>query len=187
MYKLCIKRVLDLIVSGLLLLILTPIFVIVSVLIKIDSRGNVFFTQKRIGLNGVPFKIFKFRTMVNNAESIGPKFTSKNDSRVTKIGKILRDSSLDELPQLINVFIGDMSLVGPRPDLYNEDLDEFLIFRSTVRPGITGLSQVNGRSNLSIQERMRYDRMYVEKYSFLMDIRILFKTVFVVFSKNGTN
>ena len=117
MYKNIFKRIIDFITAGILLIILAIPFLILAIIIKLDSEGNVFYRQTRIGKNGKPFKIFKFRTMVSNADQIGGYSTSKNDSRITKIGAFLRKTSLDELPQILNILLGDMSLIGPRPDV----------------------------------------------------------------------
>ncbi|MEH7383525.1 sugar transferase [Bacillus sp. JJ1533] len=187
MYKLIFKRVIDIVLSSMFLVITLPVLLCISFLIKLDSRGPIIFKQARLGLNGRCFRIYKFRTMVDNAEKIGPKFTSNNDRRITKIGYLLRKTSLDELPQFINVIKGEMSLVGPRPDIFNEELDEFLVKRSSVKPGITGYAQVNGRSNLSKEERDKYDLEYVNNYCLLMDVKIILKTINIIILRKGTN
>ena len=185
-----IKRLFDIIVSFLGLLILSPLFLLLTILIKCDSKGPVFFIQKRVGRNGKKFGIFKFRTMRINAEELIDSFTPeqlkewkenfklKNDPRITRVGKFLRNTSLDELPQLINIFIGHMSLVGPRP-IVEEELEWYGEKKSvllSVRPGLTGWWATNGRSEVSYPERCDYELYYVYNCSLLLDIKILFKT-----------
>ena len=194
-----IKRLFDIIVSFLGLLILSPLFLLLTILIKCDSKGPVFFIQKRVGRNGKKFGIFKFRTMRINAEELIASFTPeqlkewkenfklKNDPRITRVGKFLRNTSLDELPQLINIFIGNMSLVGPRP-IVEEELEwygEKKIVLLSVRPGLTGWWATNGRSEVSYPERCDYELYYVYNCSLLLDIKILFKTFSAVFSRKG--
>jgi exopolysaccharide biosynthesis polyprenyl glycosylphosphotransferase len=195
---LIIKRILDVIISAALLVLLLPFMIIISIIIKIDSKGPAVFTQKRVGLNGRPFIIYKFRTMVKNAEQLfkldidqsnvgSLVFQEKNDSRVTKIGGFLRKTSLDELPQLFNVLLGNMSLVGPRPEIpevadYYNDRQKL---RLCVKPGITGLAQVSGRGEIELDRTIEYDLEYIKKFDIWMDTRILFRTVFVVFKREG--
>ena len=171
------KRSLDLIVTLLVLLVLSPVFLLIATIIKLTSEGPVFFTQERIGKNGKPFTFIKFRTMVIDAENKGV-LCLKDDPRVTSFGKWLRSFSLDELPQLFNVAKGEMSLIGPRPGL------EYQIKKYTplqkqrleVLPGLTGWAQVNGRNSISWDERIRCDVQYVDELSFLKDARIVLKT-----------
>lgn len=194
-----IKRLFDIIVSFLGLLILSPLFLLLTILIKCDSKGPVFFIQKRVGRNGKKFGIFKFRTMRINAEELIASFTPeqlkewkenfklKNDPRITRVGKFLRNTSLDELPQLINIFIGNMSLVGPRP-IVEEELEWYGEKKSvllSVRPGLTGWWATNGRSEVSYPERCNYELYYVYNCSLFLDIKILFKTFSAVFSRKG--
>ena len=194
-----IKRLFDIIVSFLGLLILSPLFLLLTILIKCDSKGPVFFIQKRVGRNGKKFGIFKFRTMRINAEELIASFTPeqlkewkenfklKNDPRITRAGKFLRNTSLDELPQLINIFIGNMSLVGPRP-IVEEELEWYGEKKNvllSVRPGLTGWWATNGRSEVSYPERCDYELYYVYNCSLLLDIKILFKTFSAVFSRKG--
>jgi exopolysaccharide biosynthesis polyprenyl glycosylphosphotransferase len=185
------KRLLDIFVSSFLLAGFAPIFVIVAILIKLDSDGPVFFAQDRVGLNKRRFRMYKFRTMACDAEkrqseieslneADGPVFKIKNDPRVTRLGKFLRKASIDELPQLLNVLSGDMSLVGPRPlpirDYQGFDQD-WVRRRFSVRPGITCLWQVNGRSSVSFKEWMELDLHYIDHWSFWLDVKLLAKTI----------
>ncbi|MFA4133394.1 MULTISPECIES: sugar transferase [unclassified Brevibacillus] len=182
------KRLFDLIASALGLIILMPLLLIIALLIKFDSKGPVFFRQERVGLRCKSFKIFKFRTMVIDADKQGPYFTAKNDSRITRVGKLLRKTSLDELPQFINVLLGDMSVVGPRPDVF-EQVENYTIEeweeRHLVQPGITGLAQAKIRSNATVEQRKAYDLEYVRSRTFLMDIKIIFWTIKQVLFKGG--
>lgn len=192
MYKKYIKRILDFILSLLATIVLSPLFLVIAIIIKIDSRGPTFFLQERLGKDGKVFKIIKFRTMIPNAEKIGDglKVKTESDNRITRIGKILRKTSLDELPQLINVIKGEMSIVGPRPPVtyhphkYEEYREEQKI-RFKVRPGITGLAQIRVRNSASWDERIKIDIEYVDKISFTMDIKIVLKTVVKVFKKDN--
>src|SRR5699024_5946801 len=180
--KMLFKRVFDLIVSVFLMIPLIFIFLIISILIKLDSKGNILFKQERLGKNGKIFKIYKFRTMVKNAESIGTGiYTSDDDPRITRIGNYLRKTSLDELPQIINIIKGDMSFVGPRPPVpyHPYRIDEYSadkIRRFDVRPGITGMAQAYGRNTLTWDERIVYDVKYADNISFMMDMKIIYKT-----------
>ena len=193
------KRALDLVVAGIALLLVLPTLIVASIAIKLTSPGPVFFLQERIGLNKRRFKIFKFRTMVQNAETLmaqlekhnevsGPVFKIKNDPRITSIGKFLRRSSIDELPQLLNVLKGDMSLVGPRPlpvrdyEGFNEDWQRR---RFSVKPGITCLWQVGGRSGVSFNQWMLLDMQYMDEWSLWLDFKILFKTIPAVLKGSG--
>ena len=173
----------DIVLSIIGLIILSPILLITSVAIKIDSKGPVIFKQDRIGKDGKVFKIYKFRSMVVGAEKKGSGvYSGKNDSRVTKIGKLIRATSIDELPQLLNILKGEMSFIGPRPVLtyhpwkYEEQTKEQLK-RFDVRPGVTGLAQINGRKQVEWNKRIQYDVEYAEKVSFILDFKIFFKTI----------
>ena len=191
------KRVVDVVASGLGLILLSPLFVVVALMVKRDG-GPVFFLQSRVGLNGELFKMVKFRSMRTDAEEVkkrlmeqnegnGVLFKMKDDPRITPVGKFIRKYSIDELPQLWNVFIGDMSLVGPRPPLVEEveQYEDIAYRRLLVKPGITGLWQVSGRSDLSWEESVRLDLYYVENWSLTGDFIILLRTVRAVFAKEG--
>jgi len=185
---LILKRIFDVIGSGIGLIILFPIFIIIGILIKLDSKGPVFFIQERAGKDGKIFKAYKLRTMVENAEKKGLKYrVTKDDRRITRIGKRLR-WGIDELPQLINVFKGEMSLVGPRPTLsYQvEKYSEREKRRLEIKPGITGWALINGRNKLSWPERIKLDIWYIDHWSLWLDFEILFKTIWVViFTQEG--
>jgi exopolysaccharide biosynthesis polyprenyl glycosylphosphotransferase len=190
-WPLVFKRLLDFIVSSILLILLAPMFLVVAILVKFDSPGPGFFVQERVGLNKRRFRMYKFRTMVANAEeqqaqienlneADGPVFKIKNDPRLTRLGKFLRKASIDELPQLLNVLKNDMSLVGPRPlDVrdYNGLDEDWLRRRFSVRPGITCLWQINGRSSVSFQEWMKWDLHYIDHWSFWLDVKVIAKTI----------
>ena len=181
-----VKRFLDVTASFLGLVLLSPLLLAVSILIKIDSRGPVIFRQKRIGRNGKVFEIYKFRSMCVGAEKTGSGvYSGKGDARVTRIGKILRATSIDELPQLLNILKGEMSCVGPRPPLtYHpwkyEEYTDFQKRMFEVRPGITGWAQVNGRKDVEWHKRIELNVWYVDHMSLLLDIKIMFMTAFKV-------
>ncbi|PTO35143.1 sugar transferase [Enterococcus mundtii] len=170
-------------------MICSPIIIILSILIKLTSEGPVFFKQKRLGLNGENFFIYKFRTMCVGAETIGDGLTIKtaSDNRITKVGGFLRKTGLDELPQLINIIIGDMSLIGPRPPVTYFPYDGFNAYpewakkRFTVRPGITGLAQCTVRNSVSWDKRIEIDLQYIQEISFTNDLKIIYKTILKVF------
>jgi len=181
--NLFLKRLIDLVGSGIGLIIISPFLIIIALLIKTTSPGPVFFFQERLGKNGRVFKIIKFRTMVVNAEKLGDGLSVKDDSdsRITKIGRFLRSTSLDELPQLFNVFKGEMSLVGPRPPVpYHpykyEEYTEVQRKRFTMRPGITGLSQIRVRNSVGWDERIVIDNEYINSFNIILDIKVLFFT-----------
>ncbi len=191
--NLFIKRLIDVLGSFIGLLIIFPILTIIALLIKITSKGSILFKQERLGKDGQIFNILKFRTMILNAESIGDGLTIKNekDNRITKMGRFLRSLSLDELPQLINVLKGEMSLVGPRPPVryypYDgyESYPEWAKNRFTMKPGITGLSQVVVRNSVPWDDRMLVDIEYIEKFNVWLDIKILIKTIFKTFKSQN--
>jgi exopolysaccharide biosynthesis polyprenyl glycosylphosphotransferase len=194
-----VKSLFDRFAAGSALLLLAPVFVAVALAVKLGDGGPVFFRQVRVGRNGRPFHVWKFRTMVPDAEKRlaelqarnecgdGVLFKIKNDPRITKVGSLLRRTSLDELPQLINVLVGQMSLVGPRPALPEEAAryGDYVRRRLAVRPGITGLWQVSGRSDLPWEEAVRLDLRYVENWSFALDLQILWKTWYAVTHGDG--
>lgn len=188
-FNLILKRLIDLFGSLIGLIILSPFLLIIAFAIKLTSKGPIFFKQERLGKNGKVFKIVKFRTMVVNAESIGDglRVKSESDNRITNIGRILRKTSLDELPQLINVLVGEMSLVGPRPPVTYHPYDGYENYpdwakkRFSMKPGITGLAQVTVRNSVTWDERIEVDNKYIEKFNIWLDIKILFKTLFKIF------
>ncbi|MCA0970969.1 sugar transferase [Halobacillus litoralis] len=188
--QLIIKRVIDIGFSFISLIILSPIFFITGTLIKLqEPKAPVFYSQKRLGKNNCEFTIYKFRSMVCNAEKdTGPVLSSSEDERITKIGKLIRRTRIDELPQLVNVLKGDMSIVGPRPERL-AFMQEFIKnhkdynYRSTVKPGITGYAQVMGKYTTDVEDKLRFDLLYIRSYSLLLDISIILKTIAVVLDK----
>lgn len=193
LYK-ALKRGLDIVLSLLGLIITSPLLLIVALAVKLDSKGPAIFKQERLGMNGKVFEMYKFRSMCVGAEHMGTgQYSFKGDSRVTKVGRIIRATSLDELPQFVNILKGDMSFIGPRPTLtYHpwpiEEYSDFQLKRFNVRPGITGLAQINGRKAIEWNERIKYDVEYVENLSLVLDCKILFKTVLnVLMMKDNGN
>lgn len=193
------KRVLDVIVASIGLVILSPVFLLLAILIKVNSKGSVFFAHTRIGKDGKKFKMYKFRTMYENAEEMIKNFSPeqkkeweenyklKEDPRITSIGKILRKTSLDELPQIINIIKGDLSIIGPRPvidrelEKYGESKEKFL----SITPGLTGYWQANGRSETTYKQRMKMELYYVDHISLRLDLQIFFKTFVSIFKREG--
>jgi lipopolysaccharide/colanic/teichoic acid biosynthesis glycosyltransferase len=188
-YKKRGKRIFDLIVVVPAIIFLLPLKFLISLLIKIESSGPVIYKQKRIGENTNYFYIYKFRTMVNNADKIGPSSTQKGDPRITRVGFFLRKYSLDELPQLFNVLLGNMSLVGFRPGVEEnyskEDLKNAFLF--SIKPGITGYAQINGRSNITLESKRYWELKYINDLSFILDLEILLKTFLVVIKAGNSN
>jgi len=181
------KRFFDIVASLVALVMFSPVFIIASLVIKVDG-GPILFKQKRVGINGIPFSIYKFRSMVINAENLGGYLTSENDKRITKVGAFIRKTSLDEIPQLINVLKGEMTLVGPRPNVpaqKNEYSEAQWAKRNSVIPGITGLAQATLRSKATWQQRYDLDIGYIEKSSFFYDLWIIFLTIKQVLVKGG--
>ena len=194
-----VKRFLDIFLSLIGLVLLSPFFLIIAIIIKLDSKGPVFFVHSRIGEKGKPIGIYKFRTMVENAEELVKIFSEEqkkefeesyklqDDPRVTRIGKFLRKTSLDELPQILNILKGELSIIGPRPvieeelEKYEENKEKFL----SVKPGLTGYWAANGRSDTSYEERIQMELYYVDHISLKLDIQIFFKTIIVVLKKEG--
>lgn len=193
-----IKRVIDLVCSLIGIVVFSPVMLVVAIAIKLDSKGPVIFSQDRVGINGNSFKMYKFRSMVTDAEKLldklkdknemtGPMFKIKEDPRVTKVGRFIRKTSLDELPQLFNIIKGDMSLVGPRPNLPHE-VAEFTKYQKTkliVKPGLTCYWQVMGRNNIDFEHWMKLDIKYIEDRSTLLDLKLIFKTMGVFFGDDG--
>ena len=184
-----IKRALDILFSATVLVVSCPLWLIIAILIKLDSTGPVFFVQKRVGKDGKPFQACKFRTMVQGAtdQGAGLLIEGQDDPRITRIGKFLRRWSLDELPQFINILKGEMSVVGPRPTLLYqvEQYDEFQRRRLGVKPGITGWAQIHGRNLLSWPQRIEYDVWYVDNWTLALDVEIIVKTFPVLFKREG--
>ena len=186
-YEKYLKRLIDFILSLVGLICLSPIFILVAIMVRIKLGSPIFFKQDRPGLSEKTFSMYKFRTMTDEKDDKGNLLP--DEVRLTKFGKFLRSTSLDELPELWNILVGDMSIIGPRPllvkylPLYNEEQRK----RHNVRPGLTGLAQVNGRNALSWEEKFNYDIQYVENVTFLNDIKIFFLTIKKVFNKEGIN
>lgn len=194
------KRAIDIIGAGSGLLLLSAVIAIVACAVKFTSKGPVFFSQKRVGKNGELFDMYKFRSMVVNAEELkeklahqnemsGPMFKMKDDPRVTKVGKFIRKTSLDELPQLWNVLKGDMSLVGPRPSLPKEvaQFEKWMYKRLSIKPGLTCFWQVSGRNNIDFEDWMKLDIKYVDERNIWIDIKLIFKTVLVLFGDKNAS
>ncbi len=183
------KRVLDTFFALLMLLLLSPLLCVVTVFIRLESKGSALFLQTRVGQYEVPFRIFKFRTMVNNASEIGPVLTTTNDPRITRLGHFLRRSSIDELPQLFNVLKGEMSFIGPRPEVPSIVVSytdrQRGVFK--VKPGISGWAQVNGRDELDIPTKLNYDLDYVSRLSLAFDFKIFLLTFPALLSRRGVN
>lgn len=195
-----IKRLIDIVASACGLIVLSPILLIVSILIKIESKGPIIFAQERVGKDLKTFKMYKFRSMVNEAEELkeklmkynqmsGPMFKMDNDPRVTKIGKFIRKTSIDELPQLINVIKGDMSLVGPRPSLPKEvkEFEPWMKKRFQVKPGLTCYWQVSGRNNIDFEDWMKLDIKYIEDKCLGLDMKLIIKTAFLLFGDKNAH
>ncbi len=185
MYGRFVKPLLDRLLAVFAIIVLSPLLIVVAILIKVGSEGPIFFRQERPGKNQEIFRVYKFRTMVKDAvrhQKVGVEVT-ESDVRITPFGKFLRRFKIDELAQLINIFKGDMSIVGPRPTLpeYIEQYEEWELERFDVRPGLTGLAQINGNIYLSRQEKSAYDVKYIENISFINDIKIILKTIAIVF------
>lgn len=194
-----VKRIIDVIISIIGLIVLSPIFLILAIIIKLDSKGPVFFAHTRYGKDGKKFKMYKFRTMYENAQDMINDFTPEqmkewkenfklqDDPRITKVGKFLRKTSLDELPQIVNIIKGDLSIIGPRPvieeelEKYGDNKDKFL----SVTPGLTGYWQANGRSSTTYEQRMEMELYYIDNISPKLDVKIFFKTIESVIKKEG--
>lgn len=189
MYKNKVKRILDFFLSLAGMIVLSPVLIIISLIIKIDSKGPVFFKQKRVGKNKVYFEIYKFRTMYTDTPKDMPTHLLNNpDIFITKVGRFLRKTSLDELPQLFNIFKGEMAIVGPRPALYNQydlisERDKY--GANDIRPGLTGWAQINGRDELEIDEKARLDGEYAQNITIRMDLKCFFGTIISVLKHEG--
>lgn len=186
-----IKRLIDIVVSGIGLIVASPIMLLEAIVIKLDDHGPVLYKQDRITRHGKMFKVLKFRTMVVNADRISLGPATQNDNRITRVGRVLRKLRIDELPQLINIFRGDMSIVGPRPERienvekYAELFPEFK-YRNRVKAGLTGLAQIAGKYNTTPKDKLMLDLMYIEKYSIWMDFKLMFQTLIVLFKSDST-
>ncbi len=183
-----IRRIVDIAVSGLVLVLSSPVLVLAMLAIRLESAGPVIYRQRRIGLEGHPFDVLKLRTMVDGAEHIGAGLAiNENDARITRVGAVLRRTSLDELPNLVNVLRGEMSLIGPRPTLpvQVEQYSERQRRRLALKPGITGWAQVNGRATLPWAQRIELDLYYIEHRSPALDVRILWRTIAMVLGGSG--
>lgn len=195
------KRTIDILGSGIGLIILSPVFILVALTIKIeDPKGKVFFVQERCGKNNKLFKMYKFRSMISNAEELleelicenemdGPVFKIKEDPRITRVGRFIRKTSIDELPQLFNILMGDMSIVGPRPAIPHEvaEYNEYQKQRLLVKPGLTCIWQVSGRNSIGFDEWVDMDLEYIEKRNLWMDVKLIFKTVGVLFGDDNAS
>ena len=188
------KRTLDLIIAVVGLIVIMPIWLVTALLIRFESQGKIFFRQERVGRNQETFKMYKFRTMIEGAQNLGSGlFSYENDPRITRVGQKLRQSSLDETPQLLNIIKGNMSIVGPRPPVIGElemehDLPEGYENRFTVLPGITGLAQISGRNALNWKDKIEFDLVYIEKFKNLgivLDLTIILKTIFIVIARRN--
>ena len=185
--RIIIKRSIDILISVLTIIITSPILVIAAIAIKLESKGPILFKHERTGYNGQKFLMYKFRGMVQNALEIGPELTQVNDPRITKVGKVLRRTSIDEIPQVINVLMGEMSIVGPRPEItsitskYDEEQRKIFDFV----PGITGYSQVNGRQKLTPEQRVKMEVNYYSNANFFTDFIILLKTFEAIATNHG--
>lgn len=189
MYRKTIKRIIDIVMSLIGIIILCPVFLILVIAIKIDSRGSIFFKQKRVGIHKTYFNILKFRTMyIDTPKDMPTHMLSNPEQYITKVGKFLRKTSLDELPQMFNILKGDMSIIGPRPALWNqydliEERDKY--GANDVMPGLTGWAQINGRDELEIPVKAKLDGEYVKKLSFSFDVKCFWKTVISVLKHDG--
>jgi lipopolysaccharide/colanic/teichoic acid biosynthesis glycosyltransferase len=188
-----VKRFLDIVLSLIAIIILLPVYLILAILVRLSSPGPIFFTQERIGLNGKPFKIIKYRTMYMNSEKNGPQLSSSNDPRITPIGRFLRKTRLDEFPQFMNVLIGDMSLVGPRPErqFYIDQIvtiEPQYLHLTKVRPGITSWGQVKYGYAENVEQmlqRMKFDLLYMKNRTLALDFKIMLYTILIIFKGSG--
>ena len=184
------KRLFDIVVSFCAGVVLLIPMIMIAVAVKVDSHGPVLFRQERLGKDGKTFTMYKFRSMDVNAEANGPQWAEKEDQRCTRVGGLLRKTRLDELPQLLNIFVGDMSIVGPRPEraYFYEEFEQYIHGfknRLVVRPGLTGWAQINGGYDLKPEEKIVYDMEYIKNQSVIMDLKCIFRTVKLVFTHEG--
>ncbi len=182
-----IKRFTDILFSLLTLLIFSPLLLICMLMVKLESKGPAIFVQKRVGVDGKIFNMYKLRGMVDKAESLGPALTQVDDPRLTKTGKLFRRLSIDELPQVVNVLLGDMSIVGPRPEVISltEDYTDEMRQIFKYKPGITGISQLNGRQTLTPEKRIKMELEYYSQANFFTDLMLVLKTPYIVFTNEG--
>ena len=186
-----IKRAMDVLISGFLLIIASPFMLLTALAIRMEDHGPALFKQERVTMDGRKFFIYKFRSMIVDAEKNGAQFSTKNDSRITKVGGFIRATRLDELPQLLNILKGDMSIVGPRPER-QQYIEEFcqetpeFIYRLKVKAGLTGYAQIYGKYNTTPLDKLKLDLMYIETYSVFLDIRLIFLTLKIMFTKEST-
>lgn len=185
-----IKRLIDIVGATFGIIVAIPFIVIFGILLRIESPGPIIFKQERVGFRGRVFTIYKLRSMNNNAERNGAVWAEKNDPRVTKIGKFIRNTRIDELPQMFNIFKGDMTIIGPRPERPEFTLDfeksiPGFIHRVAVKPGLTGWAQINGGYDISPSEKLKYDMYYINNRNFMLDARILIKTIIITFTGEG--
>ncbi|MFV1007889.1 UDP-phosphate N-acetylgalactosaminyl-1-phosphate transferase [Bacillus cereus] len=185
-----LKRIVESIMAICGIFILSPVLIIISILIKIDSKGPIIYSQERLGVNGKRFRVLKFRSMVVDAEKGGPQWATKDDNRITKFGHFIRKTRIDELPQLLNILRGDMGIIGPRPERpiftekFSEEIPNFRD-RLVIRPGLTGWAQVNGGYDITPREKFELDMYYIKNMSVLLDMKILVKTIKVVITGEG--
>jgi len=186
------KRVLDIVVSIIGIIVFSPIMIIMSITIKVTDKGNVLYKQERLTIDNKIFNVLKFRTMVMNAEKLtGPVLAGEEDPRITKVGKFMRATRIDEIPQFFNILLGDMSVVGPRPERpyfvekYNKEIEEYK-YRTLVKAGLTGLAQVLGKYNTEARDKLRYDILYIKNYSMLLDLKIILQTIKIMFIKESS-
>lgn len=189
MYQKCVKRMIDIVLSFIGIVVLSPLFLVLILMIKVDSKGPIFFRQKRVGIHKTYFHILKFRTMyIDTPKDMPTHLLANPDQYITKVGKFLRKTSLDELPQMINILKGDMSIIGPRPALWNQDdliAERDKYGANDVMPGLTGWAQINGRDELAIEVKAKLDGEYVKRLSFAFDVKCFFGTIFSVLRHEG--
>ncbi len=184
------KRILDILFSFILIIVLLPLMVIICILVRVESKGNVLYYQKRVGKDGKEFTLYKIRSMVDKAEKDGEKMTLRNDERITKIGRVIRKTRLDELPQLFNILKGDMTFVGPRPEreIFIKEIEKTIPnFRKRleVKQGLTGLAQVSGGYDLDFEDKLKYDLYYIKNRNIILDSKIIFETIKVIITGVG--